>query len=170
MIVPIGKITESNKIVGLVAFDTDLCKKRILTMEEAYDIARVNNSVCGMTTYKKYNGSIQVTKSKQYIWDRIPECNGKGLPENNETVYTLVGRYIDSKSKKRLYIICDSYGNTELEDKNSVLDMLANIKIIGLTKTKNNNVNSYMQSFLNENDMKHLGYENEKGTWRKVGV
>lgn len=132
MIVPIGKITEDNKMVGLVTYDTDAGKRRLLTSSEAFEIARADNSICGMTAYKRQGGKIQVAKQKKYIWDKIPECNGRCVPEAGKIAHVLVGRYIEEKSKKRVYIICDSYGNIEVKDKTKVLEELAFQNIIGI--------------------------------------
>ena len=165
MVVPIGKITEDNKLTAVIVYDTTELERKLISLKELYEMARNQNNVCGVESYINTYGKVVIMRDKQYIWDNIPECNGKGLPEveADRTKFVLLGS-CNSRLKKG-YVIVDVLGQIKVLGQADMKIKVQKSEIIGAKMRSNGRMVSYINNQFNNFDLMKLGYEFKENKW-----
>lgn len=165
MIVPIGKITEDKRIEAVIIYDTDKHEKKLISLKELYEVAKDKNNVCGVESYINAHGNVVAMRDKQYIWDNIPECNGKCIPEvkSDQEKFVLLGS-CNSRLRKG-YVLVNVLGQVKVLGHAEMKNEVQKSNVIGAKMRKNGRVVSYINNNFDSLELKKIGYELKDNKW-----
>lgn len=168
MLIPIGKITEDKNLSAVIVYNTDLHEKKLVSFKQLKDISKKYDSVYGIKNYINNDGELVTMKNKQNFWSSLPECNGKGLPEDEQYLdkYQLIGRCYNRE--KRCYILVNLQGHEIALGNNEMKEMIKNEKIIGAKIGKDDRIKTYVDNIFRKSLPSEIGYEFRDNQWKAV--
>ena len=168
MLVPIGKITEDEKIAAVIIYDLKKYKRRLMSINELNSKVFAEN-VCGLTLCIDNNGEITTRRTKKFLWDNIPECNGKCEPEieSDRNTLILLGSY-DRRNKKG-YIVSDIFGQVEVLGSNDIKEVMKSKMVVGAKLGNDGRIMNFVNNRFELDQLKELGYVLKDNKWIHIG-